>query len=986
MHHAALLCLLTAVPALAPEPAAGLRVPPGFEVTEFAGSDLANDIYCLTLDPRGRVVVSGRGYVRLLLDEDGSGRATKALDFTGGPADGAMGLFWEGDDLYCVGAGGQRRWRDANGAGRLRPPELLLKLKTGGEHEAHAVRRGPDGWLYVLCGNSTGVSSRLASLPTSPVKDPVAGVVLRLPPDFKGCEIVADGFRNAYGMDFNSDGELFTYDSDNERCVSLPWYEPIRLYHVVAGGNHGWLSPQWATSWRKPPYFLDVVPPVATLGRGSPTGVVCYQHAQFPEKYRGGLFLADWTFGRISFAHLERSGSSYTARTEDFLKTTGDVGLAPTALALQRETGDLFFSVGGRGTRGAVYRVRYPQGLETLQLDQVRRWQTPARSLDYPETDRPALLARARGEGTDLAGRRRALELLRRHKDRFEREQLDAVLLANFGVDDRLVRQAAARLLADLPPHPLRMSGVRAASTVALALGGNSTGALTNLADSAQPLDVRLDVVRLVQLGLGDLGAKAAQGTVWEGYTLRVPGRVLADLTRAELRQAFPSGAADLDRELSRTLAVIEDNDPGTLTKVAGRLSATSSPIEDVHYLIVLARLKGPRSPEVTSRTATALLALDAKLTASGRHRDTNWSLRVDELFVELTKKDQALNAALLAHPDFGRPDHALFARTAGFDQAAAAERFLAASRRPGFVWNADLIAVVGALPPERSLPLLRTLWGQVGLDEVLLPYLARAAQPEDRSRFRAGLGSAQLATVRVCLEALDRIGERADADEVLDLLLALGRIPPEKEHQPLRERFLARLRTATGQKFDSADDWRAWYRRAHPERAAQLADPDGVDVAAWDRRLAGVEWSKGDAGRGRQVFVKASCAACHSGAQALGPDLAGVGARFGRADLLTAIIRPSKDVAPRYRTTQLITAEGKIYQGLIVYEAVDSLLLLTGPGTTVRLTNQQISERRQTALSLMPAGLLDRLSDGEIADLVAFLTSGSKGPASVPH
>src|SRR5258708_7873232 len=68
----------------------GLRVPEGFEVTEFAGSDLANDIFCLTLDPKGRVVVSGRGYVRLLLDEKATGHATKALDFAGAPKEGAM--------------------------------------------------------------------------------------------------------------------------------------------------------------------------------------------------------------------------------------------------------------------------------------------------------------------------------------------------------------------------------------------------------------------------------------------------------------------------------------------------------------------------------------------------------------------------------------------------------------------------------------------------------------------------------------------------------------------------------------------------------------------------------------------------------------------------------------------------------------------------------------------------------------------------------
>jgi putative heme-binding domain-containing protein len=123
-------------------------------------------------------------------------------------------------------------------------------------------------------------------------------------------------------------------------------------------------------------------------------------------------------------------------------------------------------------------------------------------------------------------------------------------------------------------------------------------------------------------------------------------------------------------------------------------------------------------------------------------------------------------------------------------------------------------------------------------------------------------------------------------------------------------------------------------------------------------------------------VHVKAGCAACHSGATALGPDLRGVAGRFSRADLFTAIVQPSKDVAPRYRTTQLTTAGGKIYQGIIVYEAVDSVLLLTGPGQSVRIAHMQIGERRLTATSLMPAGLLDRLRDEEIADLYAYLKS----------
>ena len=174
--------------------------------------------------------------------------------------------------------------------------------------------------------------------------------MLRFSPDFKSTEIVAHGFRNAYDMDFNTDGELFTFDSDNERCVSLPWYEPTRLYHVIPGGHYGWQSPQRCETWRMPPYFADVVAPVATLGRGSPTGVACYRHRQFPEKYRGGLFLADWTFGRIYFVPLERDGSSYTGKPRVFLQSVGDNGFAPTALAVNPKTGELFVSIGGRGS------------------------------------------------------------------------------------------------------------------------------------------------------------------------------------------------------------------------------------------------------------------------------------------------------------------------------------------------------------------------------------------------------------------------------------------------------------------------------------------------------------------------------------------------------------------------------------------------------------------------------------------------------------
>ena len=174
--------LLAFVAATSNLAAQGLRCPPGFEVVEFADAKLANDIHCLTIDPKGRVVVAGRGYIRILVDDDGDGKADRALDFASTPKDGAMGLLWEGDTLYAMGDGGLRRFTSKNGDMADGPSTLLRAMKTGGEHAAHAIRRGPDGWLYVLCGNNAGIDKTYADLPTSPIKQPTAGCVLRFQP------------------------------------------------------------------------------------------------------------------------------------------------------------------------------------------------------------------------------------------------------------------------------------------------------------------------------------------------------------------------------------------------------------------------------------------------------------------------------------------------------------------------------------------------------------------------------------------------------------------------------------------------------------------------------------------------------------------------------------------------------------------------------------------------------------------------------------
>jgi putative membrane-bound dehydrogenase-like protein len=968
----------------------GLRVPAGFEVTEFADSRLANDIFSITVDPRGRLVVSGPGYIRILVDDDGDGKADRAIEFAAGPKDGAQGLLWEGSYLYFTGDGGLRRYRDQDADGHADgPSELIRAMHTGEEHNAHAVLRGPDGWLYVLCGNSTGINSSYAQLPTSPIKNPVAGCVMRFSPDLRVSEIVADGFRNPYRMDFNADGELLTFDSDNERCVSLPWYEGTRFYHVVPGGHYGWEAPQRAATWRMPPYFCDVVAPLADLGRGSPTGVVCYRHTQFPHAYRGGMFLFDWTFGKVYFVALQRAGASYVAHKQLFLESVGDNGFAPTDAVVHPRTGDLFISVGGRGSRGAVYRIRYNGRPKRIEVKESTTMPIPRRSLDWSTDLEKSLLEQV--IGPDALVRRRALDDLRRHRDHFTGVQLCEVIRANWGHSDRQVRKATAALIACLEPGQQRALGTRQMTALEQAtycLGMYfadpsevAARASALVADRGICQETRLDAIRLLQLALGDLMSRRAKGTVWEGYTARQlkPQPELNTTTLRALRGAFPSGKPDLDRELSRTLAMLEDDDRGTLAKVSAKIEASSDPVSDIHYLIVSARLRARRSRSETDRVAAALLQLDQKLAERHRNRDRNWPLRIKELHAELARKDPPLNATLLASPEFGRPDHALFADCPGFDRQRAAEIFLIkAAQDRDYPWTASQVQLVGALPEARSLPALRAIWGKAGLDEAILPVLARHPHESDRDKLVVGLNSTQLGTVRACLDALEKLSLGSDPLEVMTLIRALHRLPDGGEGCQTRDQIASYLRRLTGAGMLGADKqaWDDWFSKRYPALASQLADADGVDAAGWKGRLASVDWSKGDARPGQAVYTRASCASCHSGPHALGPDLHGAAQRFSRADLFTAILQPSKDISPRYRTLQVATADGKVYQGLVIYEAVDSLLLQTGAETTVRIAVDQVVNRRFTPTSLMPAGLLDKLADRDIADLYAYLHS----------
>ncbi|MEZ6056577.1 MAG: FKBP-type peptidyl-prolyl cis-trans isomerase [Planctomycetaceae bacterium] len=133
----------------------------------------------------------------------------------------------------------------------------------------------------------------------------------------------------------------------------------------------------------------------------------------------------------------------------------------------------------------------------------------------------------------------------------------------------------------------------------------------------------------------------------------------------------------------------------------------------------------------------------------------------------------------------------------------------------------------------------------------------------------------------------------------------------------------------------------------------------------------------------GRKMFGAAACFKCHrvrGEGGSVGPDLTGVGGRFNHKNLLESMVEPSKVISDQYEMTQFVLNDGKQVVGRVINLNGDNMMVMTNmlePGniTTVKRTEVELMQAATT--SMMPDGLIDRLTKDEILDLVAFLKSG---------
>lgn len=304
------------------------ELPPGFHIYRAAEPELTGGSYDLVFDGDGRLLVGDGHAVRRLIDVNGDGVYDRfEVIATGLGGRGPQGLLVWGDRLYAVGGDGLQVF-DGYRADRLvHRGRLGAKFRTGGDHDLHTVLRGYDGWLYLMAGNGAGIAGRTHITEAgSPMVAEREASVFRLDPDGRQWECLAAGGRNPPGLGLNHLGELFSFDSDMEWHVGLPWYRPVQLNHWAMGTDQGW---QEVGAY--PGYYIDCVPPVVQAGRGSPTWGVFYEHRQLPARYRHALLNCDYrwkgesnnqytTSGRLVAFFLERDGAEWQARVETLVR------------------------------------------------------------------------------------------------------------------------------------------------------------------------------------------------------------------------------------------------------------------------------------------------------------------------------------------------------------------------------------------------------------------------------------------------------------------------------------------------------------------------------------------------------------------------------------------------------------------------------------------------------------------------------------------
>jgi glucose/arabinose dehydrogenase len=265
-------------------------VPAGFRVNVFARS--FKTPRAMQVAPNGDIFLaeSGANQVDILRDPEHTGGAQEREVFAAGLRR-PFGIAFHGDYVYIGDTNGLVRFKyDPKTSKRLGDEEKLLDLPPGGHWTRNLAFSADGKHLFISVGSEGNIETD---------DPPIRAAVTICDPDGKNARQYATGLRNPVGLAIEPvSGKLWA--DVNERDELGDDLPPDYFTSLQDGGFYGWpysyiggnVDPR--VKPQKPALVSRAIIPDVLLGpHVAPLQLAFYTADAFPEKYRGGAFIAE---------------------------------------------------------------------------------------------------------------------------------------------------------------------------------------------------------------------------------------------------------------------------------------------------------------------------------------------------------------------------------------------------------------------------------------------------------------------------------------------------------------------------------------------------------------------------------------------------------------------------------------------------------------------------------------------------------------------
>lgn len=928
----------------------------GYEANVWASEPMMTQPMAFCWDDRGRMWIAenrdyesrGGGFsnagdsrILILEDTDRDGVADRRKIFMEGlafPAAIAVGF-----DGVFVGAPPNLLFiPDRNGDDVADEKDIKVLLTGWGIQDRHetlnSLHWGPDGWLYGLQGYATPSKVRKSEgkgrvykhndpFPKDLLKGEgvhINGGVWRYHPTKDRFEVVAHGFSNPWGIDYDAKGQLFI-----SACV-IP-----HLWHVIPGGIYHRQGGQHYNSYT----YSDIRTIADHSHRSAHGGARVYLSDAFPPSQRGRVFMANIHEHAVLSDVLERKGSGFVGHHgDDFLQANNaqwvvfsmEIGPEGGLYVLDWHDGDICGKEVMNEETGRIFRIMPEQSL-------AEEWEGRYDDLRKMTDLQLAELQTSKSEWHA----RRARVIL---QSRAAKKKLDV------GVYEHLKKIYTS--------HPNADWRLRAMWTLHVT-GGSAPD------DLAEALGSKDEYIRAwaIQLLCED----------------RTPSeQVLEEFSRMAARDPSPVVRLYLASSLQRI-------DKKAAWSIASELTARAEDADDHNLPKMIWFGMEPMVAEDPDRGLALAAESRIPLVAEYTARRTVDGDATEKLIAVLAKKPETLASMLRGMRDAleGRNDLA-----APPNWAAVYNMLQGSDTRIADLATEIAQLFGDTEAARESLAVLKDRARNTEERRKCLNMLAAKQRPELREELPALLDDApvRLEAIRAIAEYDD--GELGalllkkysylNAEEKHEAVLSLSSRPRYGRMltQALKDQsipksevpvYVARqLRRVVGSGF--VETWGP---------IDELPASENVAYNKYQRLLTTEALSNANPRNGKLLFQR-TCGSCHKmfgEGGIIGPDLTGSN-RTNVNYILSNVLNPSEEIQDDYRMVVVTTRDGRTYSGNIVGENARQITLRVVGQDAVIITKSSIQSKETAEVSMMPPGLFSMLRDDEVLDLVAYLRS----------